>query len=131
MPAIVYSTGSSAVRILTSGSFRKFMAPYNVVDFPLPVGPVTKTIPWGAEIAEINSFSCAFVKPMALMLTANDEEFNIRITTLSPRLVGNIEILKSTSVSSFAMYEIFPSCGSLRSAISKFARILILAITAL
>ena len=68
---------------------------------------------------------------MALIVTARDEEFKIRITTLSPKLVGRIDIRKSTSVSSSAINDILPSCGSLRSAISRLARIFILAMTAL
>ena len=38
--------------IFVPGLLIFLMHPYKVVDLPLPVGPVTKTIPCGAEIAE-------------------------------------------------------------------------------
>ena len=45
MPAICDSTGSSIVRMLFSPSLTTDSAPYSVVDFPEPVGPVTSTAP--------------------------------------------------------------------------------------
>ena len=44
-PSRRYSTGSSTVMILQSGLFSSFSAAYKVVVLPLPVGPVTSTIP--------------------------------------------------------------------------------------
>ena len=88
-------------------------------------------MPWGASTVLIKSSSCFFVKPRALIVTASEDEFKIRITTRSPKLVGKIDIRKSTSVPSLARYDIFPSWGKRLSAMSRFARILILAITAL
>ena len=67
---------------------------------------------------------------MALNVTASDDELSIRITILSPKLVGRTDIRISTSVRSLASYDILPSCGKRLSAISRFARILILATTA-
>ena len=40
-----YSTGSSAVMIFVSGVFTCWSAAYSVVVLPLPVGPVTSSIP--------------------------------------------------------------------------------------
>ena len=45
MPSNVYSTGSSIVTIFTSSELISFKIVYKVVDLPLPVGPVTSTIP--------------------------------------------------------------------------------------
>ena len=45
MPRKLYSTGSSAVMMLVSGVFSRFSAEYSVEVLPLPVGPVTSTMP--------------------------------------------------------------------------------------
>ena len=45
MPEIRYSTGSSIVMMLRSTAFSSWSAAYSVVDFPEPVGPVTRTAP--------------------------------------------------------------------------------------
>ena len=42
-----YSTGSSTVMILRSGVLISSSAAYSVVVLPLPVGPVTRTMPLG------------------------------------------------------------------------------------
>ena len=42
-----YSMGSSAVMIFLDTLFISFRAAYKVVDFPLPVGPVSKISPKG------------------------------------------------------------------------------------
>ena len=41
----IYSTGSSIVIIFLSDVFNLLIKEYNVVDLPLPVGPVTRIIP--------------------------------------------------------------------------------------
>jgi hypothetical protein len=38
------------VMIFLSDRLMRFKAEYNVVDFPLPVGPVTKKMPWGSDV---------------------------------------------------------------------------------
>jgi hypothetical protein len=53
-PRMWYSTGSSAVMILTSGRLSSESAAYSVVVFPEPVGPVTSTMPFGRLIARRN-----------------------------------------------------------------------------
>ena len=45
MPCSRYSTGSSTVTILRSMVFNSLSAAYSVVVLPLPVGPVTSTMP--------------------------------------------------------------------------------------
>ena len=47
IPATWYSTGSSTVIIFFSGVFNKLSIEYKVVDLPLPVGPVTRIMPYG------------------------------------------------------------------------------------
>ena len=42
-----YSTGSSTVMMFLSSSLRMFRVAYSVVDFPEPVGPVTRIAPYG------------------------------------------------------------------------------------
>ena len=54
-PSISYSTGSSVVISLSSIEFNSFNAPYSVVVFPQPVGPVTSTMPLGLRITSRNS----------------------------------------------------------------------------
>ena len=44
-PARRYSTGSSMVMIFFSGELMISRAPYRVVVLPLPVGPVTRSMP--------------------------------------------------------------------------------------
>ena len=46
-PGSRYSTGSSTVMRLRSISFRMLSVAYSVVDFPEPVGPVTRRAPYG------------------------------------------------------------------------------------
>src|SRR5260221_413789 len=47
MPGSRYSTGSSTVMMFRSGVFSWFSVAYSVVDFPEPVGPVTRMVPDG------------------------------------------------------------------------------------
>ena len=47
MPAMRYSTGSSTVMTLISGFATACSVVYRVVDFPEPVGPVTRIMPCG------------------------------------------------------------------------------------
>ncbi len=47
IPSNWYSTGSSTVTIFTPGPRSISSAEYSVVVFPLPVGPVTSTMPYG------------------------------------------------------------------------------------
>jgi hypothetical protein len=50
IPGKLYSTGSSAVMIFLSGRFSSLSAPYSVVVLPLPVGPVTRKMPFGRRM---------------------------------------------------------------------------------
>ena len=45
IPIRLYSTGSSAVEMLTAASLSSLRAEYKVVVLPDPVGPVTRHMP--------------------------------------------------------------------------------------
>ena len=51
MPCSRYSIGSSTVTILRSTEFSASRPVYSVVVLPLPVGPVTSTMPFGSARA--------------------------------------------------------------------------------
>ena len=129
IPSISYSTGSSAVKIFIPGLLMCFKTLYKVVVLPLPVGPVTNTIPWGELTALINFFKSFSSKPRSLKALSPASLFKIRITTRSLFLVGKSETLKSISFVSDLNVEA-PSWGTLLSAISSLLIILTLAITA-
>ncbi len=63
MPVSWYSTGSSIVTILSSIDLISESAAYSVVVLPLPVGPVTRTMPYGSAMYFRNRFSSAVGKP--------------------------------------------------------------------
>ncbi len=54
MPGRRYSTGSSTVTMLTSGRLILLRVAYRVVDFPDPVGPVTRISPYGLVKLSLN-----------------------------------------------------------------------------
>ena len=107
-PSKLYSIGSSAVRILISSRLILCKAAYCVVVLPEPVGPVTNTIPCGASIALFTFFRSLASKPNESIDIDIAPLSKIRITTLSPLLVGNTEIRRSMLVF-FALKIIAPS----------------------
>ncbi|MNT89057.1 hypothetical protein D3C72_2297190 [compost metagenome] len=58
MPGSWISTGSSAVEILMSPWFSRFRKVYSDTVLPLPVGPVTSTMPYGRLITSSSSAFC-------------------------------------------------------------------------
>jgi hypothetical protein len=58
-----YSIGSSTVMILRVMEFNSSSPIYNVVVLPLPVGPVTSTMPFGSASASRNSLTTFGGKP--------------------------------------------------------------------
>ena len=95
-----------------------------MVVFPLPVGPVTRIIPYGAETIGRNADSVSGEKPSVSMFNGTVAWSRMRITTLSPCSVGIVETRKSISfppIRSFTR----PSCGSRLSAMFSRAMILI------
>ena len=115
-----YSTGSSAVRILVVMSLSSFNAAYKVVVFPLPVGPVTITIPFGLLMRPLTFSRSSSRKPTLSKLNCTLPRSNTRITTLSPNMVGNTATRRSTGAL-FKFNSMRPSCGRRRSAMSSFA----------
>ncbi len=83
-----YSTGSSVVTSLSAISFISDNAEYSVVVLPEPVGPVTSTMPFGRLMIR-RKFSLV----VSSMPTLSSDKFTterskIRMTTLSPNIVG-------------------------------------------
>ncbi len=68
IPASWISAGSSAVEMLTPGWFRMLRHVYSDTVLPLPVGPVTRIIPYGRPIA--CSSACLLVGLVAQRLDA-------------------------------------------------------------
>ncbi|MBA7547319.1 hypothetical protein ES705_39733 [subsurface metagenome] len=81
------------VIIFFSVEFNKFSVVYSVVDFPLPVGPVTKIIPLGFFINDKKSGRISGEKPKESNSNKMLEGSNILKTALSPVTAGNIETL--------------------------------------
>ncbi len=88
------------VMILSSGERISDSAAYSVVVLPLPVGPVTSTIPYGSAMYLRKRFSSASGKPrMSRRSSVNcsliDSLSRIRMTASSPCTLGMIETRKS------------------------------------
>jgi hypothetical protein len=115
----LYSTGSSAVLMLTLGLFKSDKAEYSVVVLPEPVGPVTSTMPQGWSMAHLKSAKGAASKPSFVMSSCRLPLSRRRMTTFSPHIVGKTETRKSISrpLPSFSLMR--PSCGRRRSAMSS------------
>ena len=94
---------------------------------PLPVGPVTSTIPHGRSMASLNLASDSGSKPSLVMSSINLSRSSSRRTIFSPNRVGRQETRKSISLfcpPSLKRILMRPSCGSRFSAMSSFAMIL-------
>ncbi len=94
---------------------------------PLPVGPVTSTIPQGRMIAASYFTSDSGSKPSRVMSSISFSRSRSRMTTFSPKSVGRHDTRKSISFGiPFSLKRILmrPSCGSRFSAMSSFAMIL-------
>ena len=121
-PGILFSTGSSIVTIRRSFVFRDAKKVYSVVDFPDPVGPVIKTIPFGRASRFLTLASCNGLKPICAK--SNLCCPNNRKLIDSPVTEGIVAIRTSIGRPSNSRL-IRPSCGNLLSAISRCAMILI------
>ena len=122
-PSNSYSTGSSAVKIFKCGLLTSLSILYSVVDFPEPVGPVTKISPWVLWIAFLKFFKSTSSKFNCSRVMSPASLFKIRITILSLFAVGRIDKRRSTTFPSILKF-IAPSCGNLLSAISNLPIIL-------
>ena len=83
-PFKLASTGSSTVIILTPSTFNSLRAVYNVVDFPLPVGPVTRIRPLGWLNIRLNLSNSSSGNPRSRLSMVRAFFWAIRITTFSP-----------------------------------------------
>ena len=88
-----------------------------MVDFPLPVGPVTRIIPCGFFNISSNTLRSAGVSPSFDLSMLNPSLDAILITHFSPYTVGRLDTRISYSLPSTLMV-IRPSCGFLFSEIS-------------
>ena len=116
------STGSSAVRMLISGELIEATAAYRVVDFPLPVGPVTRIIPCGARMARWTRSRSSASNPSWARSSTTRDLSRMRRTMLSPKIVGRDDTRRSISRSA-SVAVIRPSWGRRRSAMSSCAMI--------
>ena len=101
IPSSTFSTGSSTVTTLIFFLMMRLSTAYRVVVLPLPVGPVTSTIPWGTLRIRSNISRCASVIPRRL---TSISELSLSLpnslkTTFSPKTEGRVEILRSVDTS--------------------------------
>ena len=115
-----YSTGSSAVRSLVSSVFSSLSAAYSVVVLPLPVGPVTITMPLGFVIRPRTVSRSSSRRPTRSSESWTLERSRTRITTLSPNMVGSTATRRSTGPVG-RLSSTRPSCGRRRSEMLSFA----------
>ena len=100
-----------------------------MVVLPLPVGPVTRMMPWGIMSTSRNRLSEWPSKPSDGKSSTTLPLSSKRITTLSPYSVGTQETRRSSSRPCTRSL-MRPSCGSLRSAMLSLAMIFTREITA-
>ena len=97
MPSMSYSTGSSVVISLSSIEFSSFNAPYNVVVLPQPVGPspACNAIGLADDLAERMKNPLGHAHDVQIEHD-HAERSRIRMTTLSPNMVGSTATRRST-----------------------------------
>jgi hypothetical protein len=100
-----------------------------VVVLPLPVGPVTSRIPCTSSSALRKRSIAGPSNPSDSKLSGTPPLSRIRITTLSPCIVGMVETRRSISLPE-TLSLMRPSCGRRRSAMSSEAMIFTREITA-
>ena len=111
------------------GVLSLFKIEYRVVDFPLPVGPVTSIMPKGFSMASWKSSSGSGKNPIASRPMLKFALSSALKTTLLPKPTGRTETLKSISLPRVIILK-RPSCGMRDSVMSIFDIILSLATTA-
>ena len=116
-PARLNSTGSSAVMMLVSGVLIFEIAEYSVFVLPLPVGPVTSTMPHGRRIAASNLASDSGSNPSFVMSSISLSLSSRRMTIFSPKSVGRTETRKSISFGDAALVEADLDAAVLRQAL--------------
>ena len=98
-------------------------AEYSVVDLPLPVGPVTSTMPYGWSMTPWKSASIFGRKPSFSRPSLAVETSTMRMTIFSPNLPGSVLTRRSMGLP-LTRTEISPSCGMRRSEMSRWDMIL-------
>src|SRR5438445_10997496 len=92
-----YSTGSSTVTMFLSVVLILYSVEYRVVVLPLPVGPLTRIIPYGLSAIASHSSNVAGVKPSLPSPSLVLDWSKMRITTFSPNTVGSVDTRRSYS----------------------------------
>ncbi len=120
----MYSTGSSyGQHLIFRPHDREQRRHYNLVDFPLPVGPVTSKIPCGRSIKPSNRLCVTGSIPSCWSVKRTLALSSKRITIPSPKSIGMT--LTRTSICLPPTWNLMrPSCGTRRSAMFKLDRIL-------
>ena len=93
-----------------------------MVVLPLPVGPVTSTIPFGRSTMRASSAMGPGANPRSAVPRSALDLSRTRSTTFSPWMVGNVETRRSYSFPETSI-RARPSCGKRRSAMSSCAMI--------
>ena len=94
-----------------------------LVDLPLPVGPVTKTIPFGSVKALLIVSSDLPQYPSFSSGKASLDSLSTRITTFSPSVIGNV-LTRKANLRPPKRILMRPSCGTRLSSIFRLAKIL-------
>ena len=128
-PESSYSMGSSTVKMFLVLASSCCKPAYKVVVLPLPVGPVTKTMPWGCSINLDSRVKFSPVMPTELKLNRVSLLSSSLSTARSPCAPGNVETRTSMAFCP-SRKEIRPSWGKRFSAMSKSAMIFSLEIRA-
>ena len=97
---------------------------------PLPVGPVTSTMPLGLRMIWRNRRRIVASMPIFCRSSCTTVRSSTRMTTDSPNIVGSTLTRRSTELPP-TLSSIRPSCGSRRSAMSSSAMTLIRVVMAL
>ena len=89
---------ASTVMMFRSGLLIWEIAEYSVLVLPLPVGPVTRTIPKGCVMASSKLSRDSGSNPRRRMSSIRLSRSRRRSTTFSPDSVGTVETRKSSSL---------------------------------
>ena len=111
MSSMWNSTGSSMVRMLIRRLRISSSIAYSVVDFPQPVGPVVRNMPWLESITSSSRWRSRAVNPSCSRLHRLSSVSSRRTTTLSPNTAGSTEMRRSTLRPSSSENVARPSCG--------------------
>ena len=104
-----------------------------MVVLPLPVGPVTSTMPFGRAVSACQRARSSSEKPSSAKSRTSTCGSKMRMTSFSPNAVGSVDSRSSTSWPEAARVLMRPSCGRRFSTTSmrprSFTRLVIAAMT--